>query len=117
MPALYASRLRAVLALALAAAGCGRAEVLIDNHSSTRLLDMFVSAGGDRVKVDYVEPMGRRRILLCPKGEVGSFEISFTAGKETYRSTQSLYFECDGSYLIQIDISPGFETRSAVRLR
>ena len=106
-----------MLSLALAAGGCRRAVVYIDNHSSSRLLDLFVTAGGDRVKVDFVEPMGRRRALLCPRGEAGSFEITFTAGREMYRSTQSAYFECNGAYLIQIDISPEFAVRSAVRLR
>ena len=77
----------------------------------------FVSGGGDRVKVDFVEPMGQRRTLLCPKGEAGSIEVSFTARGENHRSTQPAYFECDGSYLIQIDVSPEFEARSAVRLR
>jgi len=110
-------RVGVLLLLTLVASGCGRAEVYIDNHSSTRLLDLFVSAGGDRVKVDFVEPMGRRRTLLCPKGEAGSFEVSFTAGREMYRSTQSAYFECDGSYEIQIDISADFAVRSAVSLR
>jgi hypothetical protein len=69
------------------------------------------------MKVDFVAPMGRRRTLLCPKGEAGSFEVSFTAGREMYRSTQSAYFECDGSYVIRIDISPEFAVRSAVSLR
>ena len=108
---------RILLVLALVASGCGRAEVYINNHSSTRLLDLFVSAGGDRVKVDFVEPMGRRRTLLCPTGEVGSFELSFTARGQDYKSVQTAYFECDGSYLVQIDISPDFEARSAVRLQ
>jgi hypothetical protein len=108
----------AMLLLALVASGCGRsAEVQIHNHSATRLLDLFVSGGGDRVKVDFVEPMGRRRTLLCPQGEAGSIEISFTAGTKTYQTTQQAYFECSGSYQIQIDISPEFEARSAVRLR
>jgi hypothetical protein len=107
----------AILMLALVVAGCGRAEVQIHNHSSTRLLDLFVSGGGDRVKVDFVEPMGRRRTLLCPHGEAGSIEVSFTARGETYESAQPLYFECSGAYLIRIDISPEFAARSAVRLR
>jgi hypothetical protein len=106
-----------LLTLALVASGCRRAEVRILNHSSTRLLDLFVSGGGDRVKVDFVEPMGSRRTLLCPHGEAGSIEVSFTAGKKTYESTQQAYFECSGSYQIQIDISPEFEARTAVRLR
>lgn len=111
------SRSCVMLVLALVASGCGRAEVSINNHSSTRLLDLFVSASGDRVKVDFVEPMGQRRTLLCPEGEAGSFELSFTARGKTHRSAHSAYFECDGSYQIQIDISPAFEARSAVRLR
>jgi hypothetical protein len=117
MTTISGAHFRVMLMLALVAGGCRRAEVYIDNHSSTRLLDLFVSAGGDRVKVDFVEPMGRRRTLLCPQGEAGSFELSFTAGGEIYRSTQSAYFECDGSYLIQIDISPEFAVRSAVRVQ
>ena|SRR5687767_9609854 len=111
------ARFCVMLVLALVAGGCGRAEVQIQNHSATRLLDLFVSGGGDRVKVDFVEPMGRRRTLLCPQGEAGSLEISFTARGEIHRSAQPVYFECDGSYLIQVDISPEFAVRSAVQLR
>ena len=86
-------------------------------YVAARLLDLFVSAGGDRVKVDFVEPMGRRRTLLCPNGEAGSFEVSFTARGQEYKSVHTAYFECHGSYLIQIDISPEFEARSTVRLQ
>jgi hypothetical protein len=112
-----AGRLRVVLALALVAVGCGRAEVQIYNQSSVRLLDMFISGGGDRVKVDFVEPTGRRRTLLCPAGKVGSFEVSFTARGQEYKSVQTADFECDGSYSIRLDVSPQFEVRSTVDVR
>jgi hypothetical protein len=116
----WTSRLTIVCLLAFCTwvAGCARsAEVFVINHSSIRLLDVVVTAADSSTLVDFVEPMNQRRLLLCPKGEAGSLQISFTAAKTMYKATQELYFECSGSYRVQIDVSPQLAVSSSVSLR
>ena len=96
---------------------CGGAQVDIRNQSSTRLHDVTFVARGASAEVSLVEPKSEQRTSLCPKGEAGAIQVSFIANGQTYRREQGLYFECNSSYAIKVDISPTFEISATVGLK
>ena len=101
---------------AFAAYACGGAEVNVRNQSSTRLQDVVISAEGDSAAIDAVEPSAERSTSICPEGETGSLELSFTVNGKEHRSRHSLYFECNSSYRILLNVSPEFDAAAAVSL-
>jgi hypothetical protein len=102
---------------AFAAYACGGAEVNVRNQSSTRLQDVVISAEGDSAAIDAVEPSAGGKTTICPKGETGSLELSFMADGKWHHSKHSLYFECNSSYRVLLNVSPEFETAAAVTLK
>src|SRR5262245_22709199 len=103
--------------LVLIASACGGAQVNILNQSSTPLQDFTVEARGALVEVKAVGPKSGQRTSICPKGEAGALQVSFKANGRSYRSEQALYFECNPSYEISVDVSPGFEVSATVSLK
>ena len=96
---------------------CGGAQIDIRNQSSTRLQDVTVAARGASSSIKLVEPRSEQHTSICPKGEAGVLEVSFTANGKVYRSEESLYFECNSSYVIKVEVLPTFDVSAAVGLK
>ena len=110
-------RFAIIFALVLVGSACGGAQVNILNQSSAPLQDVTVEARGVLAEVKVVEPKSAQRTSICPKGEAGALQVSFKANGQSYRSEQALYFECNSSYEISVDVSPSFEVSATVSLK
>jgi hypothetical protein len=110
-------RFTILFGLAFIVSACGGAQVAVRNQSSTRLQDVTVVAAGDSVKINLVEPSSEQRTSICPKGEAGSIQLSFTADGQVYRTEEALYFECNSSYAITLNVSPHFEVSAVVGIK
>lgn len=105
------------VALVFIGSACGGAQVDIRNQSSARLHDVTVVARDASAVVNFVEPKSEQRTSICPKGEAGAIQVSFVANGQIYRGAQALYFECNSSYAIKVDVSPSFEISASVGLK
>jgi hypothetical protein len=101
----------------LVVCACGGAEVRVQNRSSTRLEEVVISAQGDSAAIDVVEPSAERKTAICPRGEAGSLELSFRANGTQQRSAHPLYFECNSSYRVVIDVSPELDVAAALSVK
>ena len=110
-------RFALVFVVAMICSACGGAQVDIRNRSSAQLRDVTITATADSAKISVVESMSEQRTSICPKGETGAIQVSFTANGQAYRSDQPLYFECSSSYAIKVDVSPSFEVSAVASLK
>ncbi|HET9703954.1 MAG TPA: hypothetical protein VFP85_07975 [Vicinamibacterales bacterium] len=110
-------RILAVCTLGLLLCACRGAAVNLLNRSSTRLEQVVVTAGGDSVTIEAVEPFGEQTISICPKGEAGVLGLSFKAKGNDYNKDTPLYFECHSSYAIRVEVSAAFEVTAKQEMK
>lgn len=95
-----------ILAVAILNGACGGAGVEVRNRSAARLDDIVISANGRSASIRTVESQAQGTTAICPKGEAGMLGFSFRRGGQSYHSEHSLYFECNSSYIIRIEVLP-----------
>ena len=107
-----------ILGIAMLLCCCSEAQVQIKNNSSVPLEDVAITAGersGEVVK--RIEPFAEGKTTICPRGEAGTFALSFKANGQIYRSQHGLYFECNPTYRISIEVSPKFDATAGLIFR
>ena len=110
-------RILAICTLGLLFCACRGAQVNVLNRSSARLEQVVVSAPGDSVTIDAIEASGEETISICPKGEAGVLGLSFKVNGNDYNKDTPLYFECNSSYSITVEVSAAFDVTARQEMK
>jgi len=102
-------RILAICTLGFVLCACRGAQVTVLNRSEARLEKVVVSARGDSKTIDAIEASEEQTTSICPKGEAGTLELSFMANGNDYKRDTPLYFECNYSYRVKVEVSAAFE--------
>ena len=110
-------RILVVCTLVFCFCACRGAQVNVLNRSSARLNQVVVSAPGDSVTIGAIEASGQKAISICPKGEAGALGLSFKVNGGDHSENIPLYFECNSSYAITVEVSAAFEVTAKPEIK